>query len=90
MDERGFEPPASSLPMRFVTLKTNHLQRKYLSISDWLGQSGTALVYLGHSNRYKNRYRSESGKCLRLVSALCATVCETLTSSPRNVFVSLG
>ena len=46
MDERGFEPPASSLPMRFVTLKTNHLQRKYLSISDRLGQGGTVLVYL--------------------------------------------
>jgi len=28
MDERGFEPPASSLRMRFAALKTNHLQRK--------------------------------------------------------------
>jgi hypothetical protein len=28
VDERGFEPPASSLRMRFAALKTNHLRRK--------------------------------------------------------------
>jgi hypothetical protein len=42
VDERGFEPPASSLRMRFVALKTNHLHRKYLSISGRLGQGRTA------------------------------------------------